>query len=251
MDRQALREEVQAILGETSSADFWPTAQLNTKLNEALRRFVAAERWPWLLTEGGGQLLADDPLLELEEGVAATRHINVTLIPVATPDRRYRAIRLSPAQGFDMRNTFTSTVSIPEYFYVTSVASAEDDGRFTYVLRFVGTPSQDIDVEYQYFRNAPELDADSDEPDIPEEFHMALAHYVAARAWEKELGPDAAKAREQDELYAYVLEQARTEYLQSPDDTPLIVGGAPPQYTEDARSNDAILRRISGNLLGP
>lgn len=251
MNRGELRAAVQEILGETTTADFWPTSALNIWLNEAYRRFIAMERWPWLATEGTGQLTDGDPDLELEEGVAATRHLNVTLIPSDTPTRRYTPARLSAPQGFAMRATYTNTeVSEPEFFYITSVSSPTVDGQYVYVARFVGTPNQDIDVEYQYFRATAPLDSDVDVPDIPVEFHMALAHYTAARAWEKELGQDAAKAREQDELFAFVLDQCRTEWLQETEDDPLIVGGAPPQYGEDPASNTAQLRRISGNLLG-
>lgn len=229
MDREDIRDAVQEILGE-ATADFWGETQLDLRISEAQRRFLAAERWPWLVTEGTGQLTADDPDLELQEGVAATRHLNITLIPESSPTRRYTPRRLSAVQGFSMRNLYTSNTQYPEYFYVTSVADSDDNGQYTYVAKFVGTPSASMDVEYQYFRAGQTFDGDNDVPDMPEEFHMALVHYVAARCWEKELGPDASKAREQDSLYAFILDQARTEWLQQPEDTPLIVGSEPPEY---------------------
>jgi hypothetical protein len=245
MDRSALRDRVRQILGETTAADFWTDAELNTLLNEALHRFTAEERWPWLATEATSSIPAGDSELDLVEGVAASRHLNITLTP-ADGTISYQPKRLSAPEGFKMRSEYgTTTGARPEYYYITSVSDT-DEGDFTYVAKFIPTPTGDIDVEYQYSRVPPTLDGDSDIPDLPVEFHMALAHHAAGSAWLKEL--NSAKAQEQFELYSVIVEQAREEYTAQTEDTLLIAGGEEPTY--EFPGDETWSRRLP-DTLGP
>lgn len=246
MDRSALRDRVRQILGETTAADFWTDAELNTLLNEALHRFTAEERWPWLATEGTSQLLAGDSELDLVEGVAASRHLNLTLTP-ASSTISYQPKRLSAPDGFKMRSEYgTTTGARPEYFYITSVSDTTTEGGFTYVAKFIPTTTDDIDVEYQYSRVPATLDGDTDVPDLPVEFVMALAHHAAGSAWLKEL--NSAKAAEQFELYGVIVDQARSEYMSQTEDTLLIAGGEDPVY--EWPGDDTWSKRLP-DTLGP
>lgn len=230
MNFAQMKTRVRRVVGETTEADFWTDAELGDWLNEGLRRFTQAEKWPWLVTEGTGQLLTTDPTpgeLSLTEGVSSYRHVNFLL----SRDGRtgpWRPERVLPSEGFKLREGFYQTTVEPRWFYVTSVADTDDNGEYETVVRFLPAPSVDIDVTFQYYRTPAELEGDTDVPDLPLEYHMGPVHYAAARAWEKELN-DAGKAQEQDSLFAYVMEQARSEYLGSEPDTPLVAGSVPPQ----------------------
>lgn len=228
MNLGEMRTEVRDIVGE-ETGDFWTDAELNRHLNEAQHRFLEEERWPWLVTEGTGALTADDPDLELTEGVAATRHVSITLTKSGDA-RFYQPIRVTSAKGFEMRARYSSNTSssYPEWFYVTSVADDEDDGAYITIVRFIPTPNSDMDVEYQYFRPTVLMDADNSTPDVPVQYHKALVHFAAGTAWVKELNGES-KAREQFELYAGVVGQAQAEWQTEPDDTPLVAGKSEPQ----------------------
>jgi hypothetical protein len=220
-----MRTEVRDIIGELV-ADFWTDAELNRYLNEAQYRFLNEERWPWLVTEGSNTLNGEDPDLILEEGIAATRHINITLLGQGSA-RTYQPRRVTPAEGFRLANSFSAstTSTYPEFFYTTAVSSPDDDGVFVWVVRFIPTPTSDLDVTYQYYRSSLEMTADSS-PELPVEYHKALVHYAAGTAWLKELNGEH-KASEQFSLYAGIVEQARGEWLVQPDDDPLVMGSDP------------------------
>lgn len=248
MDLSDIRTEVRDIIGETT-ADFWTDAELNRYINDALRRFSEEERWTWLLTEGAGIIVASDPDFELTEGVALARHLNFMLTKTGDT-RSYMAKRVSAAEGFRLRSMYSTvtTASYPTWFYTTSVADDDAGGDFVYVAKFIPTPTTDIDVEFQYYRQPPELSGNTNVPDLPVQYHKGLVHYAASLAWLKELngGP---KAQEQLGLYSNVLEQARTEERVAPDDTPLIMGGGEPQYGP-VTTDEAIRARIP-DTLGP
>lgn len=251
MDRQQLRDHVRAIIGETTEADFWTDPELNRWLNEAQRRFLQSEKWPWLVTEATGQLLTSDSTpgeLSLQEGVSSYRHVNFLLSRdgVAAP---WQPTRVLPASGFMLRTRFYTSAAYPSYFYITSVVDSDDDGQYETVARFLPAPSVNIDVTYQYYRTPVDMSGDTDVPDVPLEYHMALVHYAAARAWEKELagGP---KAGEQDDLYTFILTQARDEYLNSEPDSPLIAGSEPPQ-PGSLYGTDYYMRSRIPDTLGP
>ena len=229
MNLGSMRTQVRDIIGETT-ADFWGEAELNRYLNEAQYRFLAEANWPWLITEGTSMLTGADPDLLLTDGVAWTRHMNMTLTKVGD-SRLYQPKRVTPTKGFALRRRYstTTTASYPEWFYVTSVADADDDGAYQWVAKFIPTPTSDMDVDYQYFRAAVEMAGDNDTPDMPVEFHKALVHFAAGTAWLKELngGP---KGEEQFSLYQVVVDSAKRGMFSDPDDTPVVMGGDEPQY---------------------
>jgi len=249
MDRDAMLTQVRDIIGE-DAADFWKDAELVRYLQEANYRFHNEERWPWLVVNGSGVLVAGDPDLVLTDGIAATRHINFRLT-VQGNVQRYMAKRVSAAKGFQLESLYSvdTTQTYPEWFYITSVTDPDSDGEHVYVARFVPVNTSEVDVEFQYTRDPGALSAGTDVPDCPVEYHKALVHYAAGTAWLKELngGP---KAREQFEMYGAVLEQARADWQNEPDDSFVVAGKDEPQYSMGREVSDPWLLRIP-EVLGP
>jgi hypothetical protein len=226
-----LRDAVRRNLGETeANADFWPSVDINADINEALTRFSREHPWPWLVTEGDVSILAGDETFDLTESVDFNRNVSFLTTPTGSA-RPYLLTRISAAQGFAMRAaTGTLTSARPEWYYPLSTEDTSGDADFTTTLRLVPVPSENLDIEYQYYRVPAALEDDTDTPDLPREYHMALAYYARARSWEKETSQVATvKAQEQDSKYGYILSQAVDDYLNAAPDSPLIVGGRPPQ----------------------
>lgn len=249
MNRGEMRTEVRDIIGE-DAADFWKDAELNRYLGEAQHRFLAEERWPWLVTEFTSQLLAGDPELLLTAGVAHSRHINFTL-NLTTDDRPYPVTRVDANKGFELQTMWTASATYPAYFYIVSIEDEVGDGTYQYVAKFVPTPTADMDVAGQYTRAGVTMDADADLPDCPPEYHKALVHFAAGTAWLKELN-GGAKAREQFQLYQGVVDQARAEMFTQPEDDPIVMGKDEPQYMEypGREPTDPWMLRIP-DTLGP
>ena len=234
MNRGTIRTEVRDILGE-DVADFWKDAELNRYINDAHFRVLNEERWPWLITEGSGSLAAGIDELEVEVGVSFAKHVNISLTKEGD-SRLYQPKRVSASKGFDLRTMYAAgtTQSYPEWFYLTSVADGSAAGSFTSTVRFVPTPTSTMEVEYQYTRTPDDFTADSDIPDLPREYHMALVHYAAGKGWLKELN-GASKAQEQFEMYGGVVAQMRDDFQTQADDDVLVFGRDEPQY-DDART---------------
>lgn len=252
MDRAAIRLEVRDIIGETT-ADFWTDAELNRHINEGLRRWTGANRWSYLLTEGSGELTANDPDLLLEEGVANYHHLHMMLTKDGDT-RPYLPERVSPARGFQLRTAFTTSQSYPRWWYLTSVADDGGTGNMQAVVKFIPTPNVAVDIEFQYYRNPATLDGDSDVPDMPVDYHKALVHFAAGTAWLKEL-TGAMKAKEQFEMYSALLSEAVDDEESQSDDDILIVGGdidvgARSKYAGPMTAQDYTLSRIAPTL-GP
>jgi hypothetical protein len=229
MNRGEMRTEVRDILGE-EVADFWGESELNRYINESQYRFLNEERWPWLVSEDVGSVAAGVATYDFRSGIAMNRQVNIRL--TGTDDRPYAPERVSPSKGFQLRDSYAPsyTSSYPRWFYITSALDDSGTGDYIYTARFVPDNTTDLDVNFQYFREVTELSADGHYPDLPVEYHKALVHYAAGTAWLKELN-GAQKAKEQFELYADVVTQAKKEWLSEPDDDPLVIGSDEPQYT--------------------
>ena len=249
MDRSAMRTQVRDIIGE-DTADFWSDAELNRYLTEAQFRFLGEANWPWALTAATGQILAGETDLDLTEGIAFSRQINFKLSNDETA-RPYQPTRVSAVKGFELSLGYTSgtTGVAPLYFYIVTVADDDDDNKFTWVARFIPAPAADMDVDYQYFREGTDLDADDAVPLLPVQYHKALVHHAAGTAWLKELngGP---KAQEQFELYNAVVNQAKMESFSDPDDDHMVMGHDDPQYDSVYGRPDYWQTRIP-ETLGP
>lgn len=248
MNRSDIRTEVRDIIGELT-ADFWTDAELNRYINEALRRFAGENRWSWLLTEGTGALTAGDPEMYLTAGVADYRHLHMMLTKDGDT-RPYLPKRVTPARGYQLRQVHYTASAYPLYWYVVGMSSPDTDGEYVTTVRFIPEPTNDVDVDFQYYRVPADLDGDSDVPDVPTAYHKALVHFAAGTAWLKELngGP---KATEQFSLYDAVVTEALGDEEGSPDDDFIVVGGNNETLTKPYFSaQDYALRRIAPTL-GP
>lgn len=250
MNLTTMLTETRDIVGELT-ADFWTDAELTRYLNEALRRVAGANRWSWLLTEGTGTISAEDPDFILEDGVAEYRHLHLMLTK-AGDTRPYLPERVSPARGFELRTRYYQSQSYPNWFYVTSVEDDDADGSFWTTVKFIPTPTEDVDVEYQYYRNPVALSGGNDVPDVPVQYHKALVHFAAGTAWLKELN-GGQKAQEQFSLYDAIVREAIDDEESQSDDTILIAGGngeSTRRPGEQLSAKDYALLRISPTL-GP
>lgn len=250
MDLSNIRTEVRDILGE-DAADFWTDAELNRYITEAQFRFLGEARWPWMITSGTAAVAAATATVALGEGIEWNNLIAVSL-QKATDTRIYLPKRVSPSKGFDLRTMYSTThkASYPEWYYISAVADADADNLYIYTLTLIPTPTSAMTLAFLYVRDGVVLTGDTVKPDLPVEYHKALVHYAAGTAWLKEVGPDARKAREQFEMYASVVGQAKNDHMGEPDDTPLVMGKDEPQWGQGRYKGDPWLLRIP-ETLGP
>lgn len=126
MDTGTAKEEIRARLQELS-ADFWTAAEVLRAINEGVNRFSQEERWPWLytLTEGV-PLAAEEDTLELETGVAFERHFDLMLL-FADDTRPRMPRRVSPMEGYQLRQRFYNPVTEPIAYYLVSQSRSGQD----------------------------------------------------------------------------------------------------------------------------
>lgn len=212
MDLQTLREEVRSRIHEVT-ADFYGTDEVDRALNEGVIRFNSEARWPWLYTEGSFSLAADDDTYDLPDNVAFNRFFNLS-ISGDSLGYTQELERLDPAAGFRMRHAWVTGVNgRPVYYYVTSaLTDVDSDTQVVYTIKFVPAADGDYDFEYQYVRPSLTLAGDTDQPDLPPEYHEAVASWATGHLFLKEL-QISQKADEQFGLYMKVLEQARQEVM--------------------------------------
>lgn len=251
MDLSVARTQVRYILGETT-ADFWTDAELNLYLLEAMHRFLGESNWPWLITAGtnvtftGGTATA-----ALAESVEAANIIAISLEKTGE-SRRYIPRRVSPVKGFQLQTDYstTTTNSYPMWWYVSASADSDNDNLYVQTITLIPTPTAGMTLRFLYLRDpAAAFTSDTDEPDLPVEYHKALVHYAAGTAWLKELN-GGAKAQEQFDLYSTIVDAAKREYMGQVETMPLIMGGDEPQYSSRYRPQDPWMLRIP-ETLGP
>jgi len=240
--------EVRDIIGETT-ADFWSDAELTRHVNEGLRRLSGANRWSWLLTEGTATLVAASTDVDLTEGVADYRHLNIMLTKVGDT-RPYLPKRVTPARGFQLRTENYTAQSYPMWFYLTA-STNQGTGATIATIRFIPECITDLAVEFQYYDVPTALSAGADVPDVPTQYQKALIHYAAGAAWLKELN-GAGKAQEQFSLYDTIVAEAFADEESQPDDSFLIVGGNDNGSVpgRPLSAHDYTLQRIASTL-GP
>lgn len=250
MDLSVARTQVRYILGETT-ADFWTDAELNLYLLEAQHRFLGEANWPWLITSTTVAFSAGVATKAVGEGIEAQNIIAVNLA-VNGDTRTYTPTRVSPVKGFELGTLYntTTTAANPLYWYVSAVADADNDNLYIQTFTLVPAPTSAITMNVLYLRDAAAaFTSDTDEPDLPLEYHKALVHYAAGTAWLKELN-GAPKAQEQFDLYNKVVEQAKNEWFGQVESDPLVMGKDEPQYGVRRPPADYWLLRMP-ETLGP
>lgn len=249
MDRLAIRTEVRDIIGELV-ADFWTDAELNRYITEAQFRFLGEANWPWLITGSTAAVVAATATVPLAESIEPQNIVAMRLTK-AGDTRTYLPKRVTPQKGFDLLTMYSTTTktSYPLWYFISAVADADADNLYIYTLTLIPTPVGAMTLTFLYLRDGTILALDTDEPDLPVEFHKALVHWAAGTAWLKELngGP---KAQEQFELYRAVVEHAQREFFSDPDDTPVVMGKDEPQFSLRHPVPDPWLLRIP-ETLGP
>jgi hypothetical protein len=209
MDLTILRAEVRERLGELS-ADFFADAEVDRAINDGQRRFNAEERWPWLVTEGSGTLATDAEDYVLPDNVQVNRMFNLTVFTAggANPPPLER---VDPNAGFRMRQSARNRNGRPVVYYLTKVQTdVSPTVQARYTVRVVPKADQEYSVEFQYYRMSPVLADAADQPDMPDEYHDAVAAWATGKLFQKELAISS-KANEQFGLYQQVLEQARND----------------------------------------
>lgn len=248
MNRLELRTEVRAELGETTE-NFWKNTELNAWLNEACLRFASEHRWPWLITESSDPAgVAADVATYSFSGTPYPRAFNLMLtatgstIPIVGPKR------VSPVEGFNLRRTNTTT-GIPLYYYLTASTMPGGNDGTDFDVKFVPTPSQDYDIDWQIYRAPDLMSTDTNEPEFPIEYQYGLVAWTAYKAWNKEL-KDQGKAQAAVAEYQKIVESARMEYANIPEDTILSWGAEEPEGAWGNMTGDEYHRMQIGEL-GP
>jgi hypothetical protein len=209
MDLTDLRLEVRERLNELT-ADFYTTDEVDRAINEAVRRFCAEEPWPFLTTEWTSSIAADTAELDLPSDISLTRVFNLTISGdnLATP----RTLeRVSPQEGFLLRQTYFDKTSSPRFYYITrSNLDTDNAPPTTYTAKVIPTTDAAYDVEAQYMAVPATLTGTSEEPMVPTEYQEAIVAWATGKLFLKELQLSQ-KSSEQFRIYGTVLDQARRD----------------------------------------
>lgn len=202
-----IKSEVRERLGELT-ADFFSDAEVLRAINDGVRRFNAAERWPWLYSESTAVLAAgSDPAdVELPQDISINRTFSVNLNSDSLI-RPQELERVDSWEGLKMRNQLTSYVGKPFFYYLVS---AYNDGAVHYTVRLAPTPDVDYDLDFAYLRGATDMTGDTDAPDVPNDYQDAIPAWAAYKLFLKEMSISQ-KAQEQLALYYQVLESAKND----------------------------------------
>lgn len=249
MDLTTLRLEVRERLGELS-ADFFTNAEVDRAINEALRRFSAEERWPWLYTELTDAIATDTDEYDLPSDVGPNRlfAFSVTGGNIGTVGGQMLE-RVTPMEGFRLRHQYDGHTGVPRWYYVSRTNQSSDGSPPTiYTVRVIPTTDTSYDIEAIYLCVPPELSGASDEPLCPEEYQEAIPAWATGKLFLKEF-QISQKASEQFSLYSKVLEQAKNDLFEWDADEVVAWGRKQPQVGKWSSYVD-IQRRIP-RVLGP
>jgi hypothetical protein len=202
------RLEVRERIGELT-ADFWTDVEVDRAINEGLRQFSSADRWPWLITEGADTIAAGDNELTVPESVDSNSIFNMSLVSDQVSAPRM-AERVGAPAGFRLAHVYWTTTGFPRYYYITRTQDAGVTDNIQYIMKFVPTTDVDYEVSYQYFRVPVDLANAGDIPDCPIQYQDAIPAYAAFKLWLKEQAVSQ-KAQEQYGLYQSILRNAKDD----------------------------------------
>lgn len=209
MELTTLRLEVRERLGELT-ADFFTDDEVDRAINEAVKRFCAEEKWPFLITEWTSSITSASDELPLPSNVSLTRLFNLAIDSSSLAHPRMLE-RVDPQEGFALRHQYDTTTGSPRWYYIASTNLSVDEAPpIVYTARLIPAPDGDYDVEAQYMAVPVELSGASDEPMVPEEYQDAIPAWAAGKLFLKELSISQ-KANEQFAIYQKVLSQARAD----------------------------------------
>ncbi len=200
MDLADLRLEVRERVNELT-ADFYTTDEVDRAINEGIRRFAAEEPWPFLVTEWTSSIAAATTDLDLPSDISLTRVFNITISGdnLITP----RSLeRVTPQEGFRLRQTYFNRTGSPRYYYITKSNLPDDEAPPTiYTAKVIPTTDAEYDVEAQYMAVPTVLTG---------EYQEAIVAWATGKLFLKELAISQ-KANEQFGIYRMVLDQARKD----------------------------------------
>lgn len=248
---ETMRTEVRERLGETTTFDFWSQDYIDRQLNQAVKKFSAEERWPWLqVIQANVPVAAGTNEVELIDDLDLNRHMVLSLMPTGATDEGQLLFpkRVDAAKGFEMRRRYNHRSS-PLFYYVSyavenTYAEADNVSARALVLRLVPTPAVAYTAEYVYFE-APGTYTDGDEPPVPEQYIEAPIAWATAICWLKELN-GSGKAQEQFNIYNAVLAGAQRDLKSMGNDEIVTWGGEEPTYPLDRF--DPVRAHIDGPL---
>lgn len=200
-DRAAIRDYVrQQTLIES---DDWGDDKINAVINQGLRRLSARFDWPWLAATTTLSVVAGTQEYtlptDLRKALALTRTDKPQVLREVSP------WEVLGKHGGDIPS------GTPTAFYV--------HGRSLFLDK---VPTESATYSWLYFTAPTTLDNDTDEPAFHEEFHLILADYAVAKAWERE--EDFTKADDAMADFDRAVDEMASFYLDVSRDRPIIIG---------------------------
>lgn len=250
MNLTELIAETRARISETTEADFFTDAQITRSLNEGLRRFTNAERWPWLYTEFSDTLGLGESELTLPDDVALNRVFALSIMDSVNLAGGVMLERIQPVEGFRMRMAYNDRQGTPQYYYIAGTNLDADGSPPTrYTAKFIPEADAEYEIGGIYMFVPPLLDAGDDEPALPTEYQDALPAYAAGLLYLQEL-EISQKASEQFTLYTNILGEAVKDTKQFDADEVVAWGRSKPAGRGFGRDIDPFWSRITSAGLG-
>lgn len=214
-DRAAIRDYVrQQTLIEQ---DDWADAKLDSVINQGLRMLSVKFDWPWLAASTTLSVVAGTSSYTMPTDLRKT-------LAITRQDKPQRLVEVSPYEVLGVVGGDLPSGTPAAYFV---------HGRDLYLDK---VPTESATYDWLYYTSPTLLDDDTDEPEFVEEFHLVLADYAVAKAWERE--EDFAKAAEARKDFDQGVEAMAVFYLDVARDRPVVWGV----------SRDMVYRGAANNL---
>lgn len=200
-NRAAIRDYVrQQTLIES---DDWADGKIDAVINQGLRRLSTRFDWPWLAATTTLVTVAGTTSYDLPTGLRKTAAIT-------RQDKPQRLVEVSLWEILGKWGGDLPTGTPTSYYR---------HGSKMYLDR---SPSEAATYDWLYFAAPTMLSNDTDEPQFVEEFHLMLADYAIAKAWERE--EDFTKASDAMAEFTKQIEEMAAFYLDLAKDHPVIFG---------------------------
>lgn len=214
-NRSAIRDYVrQQTLIES---DDWGDDKIDAVINQGLRRLSTRFDWPWLAASTTLSVTTGTTSYTLPTDLRKTASLTRT-------DKRQRLVEVSPWEILGKWGGDLPTGTPTSYFV---------HGRTMHLDR---VPSEDITYTWLYYTTPTMLDNDTDEPEFASEFHLMLADFAIAKAWQRE--EDFEKAQDAMDSFNSAIEEMAAFYLDLGKDRPIVLG----------ERRDLIMRQAPNNM---
>ena len=213
-DRAAIRDWVreQTLI----ESDDWSDDKINNVINQGLRVLATKFKWPWLAASTTLSTVAGTTTYAMPSDLTHTAAITHQTKP-------QRLVEVAPHQILGPRGGDLPS-GAPTSYYI--------HGSNIYLDK---VPTEAATYDWLYFTQVSVLDNDTDVPAFAEEFHLVLADYAIAQAWQRE--EDFTKADEAMEAFDSGVERMAVYYLDKGRDRPIILGEDRPTTYRTSRNN--------------